>query len=68
MEHLGAEIPFEFTDSTFSRGRRPVLGWKDYLVRIMVLMIQIAIILVERFVAPRSEVSKVEKRKVKKIA
>ncbi|KAL8867334.1 MAG: hypothetical protein Q9174_005730, partial [Haloplaca sp. 1 TL-2023] len=24
MEHLDARIPFEFTDSTFSRGRRPI--------------------------------------------
>lgn len=33
IEHLGATIPFEFVDSTFSRGRRPVLGWMDYAVR-----------------------------------
>ncbi|KAL8851668.1 MAG: hypothetical protein Q9221_003399 [Calogaya cf. arnoldii] len=47
MEHLGAKVPFHFTDSTFSRGRRPILGWKDHLVRIGVLLIQISVVLVE---------------------
>lgn len=36
MEHLGAKLPFEFTDSTFSRGRRPKLGYADYLVRLFI--------------------------------
>ena len=43
MEHLGAELPFEFVDSTFSRGRRPVLEWKDYAARIFVYAMQILI-------------------------
>ncbi|KAL8769289.1 MAG: hypothetical protein Q9209_004671 [Squamulea sp. 1 TL-2023] len=47
MEHLGAKVPFEFTDSTFSRGRRPVLSWKDFVIRIVVLPIQILIVLFE---------------------
>ncbi|KAL8928954.1 MAG: hypothetical protein Q9172_000706 [Xanthocarpia lactea] len=47
VEHLGAKLPFAFTDSTFSRGRRPVLGWKDYLVRIVMLLIQILIAILE---------------------
>ncbi|MCJ1381546.1 hypothetical protein MMC17_004657 [Xylographa soralifera] len=46
MEHLGATLPFEFVDSTFSRGRRPVLGWKDYVVRILIRLVQILILLV----------------------
>lgn len=37
-EHLGAKLPFEFKDSTFSRGRRPVLGWRDYTVRAFVYL------------------------------
>ena len=41
MEHLGAEIPFEFVDSTFSRGRRPKLGWTDYAIRFFVRFIQV---------------------------
>lgn len=40
IEHLGAELPFEFVDSTFSRGRRPVLKWQDWVVRVVVRYIQ----------------------------
>lgn len=43
-EHLGAKLPFDFTDSTFSRGRRPVLCWQDYLLRIIILAIQIPLL------------------------
>ncbi|MCJ1372444.1 hypothetical protein MMC20_003668 [Loxospora ochrophaea] len=41
MDHLGAKLPFEFVDSTFSRGRRPVLGPMDHLLRIVLHVIQI---------------------------
>ncbi|KAL9594928.1 MAG: hypothetical protein Q9219_006759 [cf. Caloplaca sp. 3 TL-2023] len=47
VEHLGATLPFEFVDSTFSRGRSPVLGWADHGVRILVLLVQIWIVLGE---------------------
>jgi predicted NAD/FAD-binding protein len=47
MKHLGARIPFEFVDSTFSRGRRPVLNWKDHLVRIVIQLIHLLIMLVD---------------------
>ena len=40
MEHLGATIPFQFVDSTFSRGRKPKLGWADYTTRIFVWVVQ----------------------------
>lgn len=43
--HLGAKLPFEFVDSTFSRGRHPILTWKDQLVRIIIQLIQLAILL-----------------------
>ncbi len=43
VEHLGAELPFEFVDSTFSRGRSPVLGWEDYSARIFVYVLQLLI-------------------------
>lgn len=46
IEHLGAELPWEFVDSTFSRGRRPVLGWADYAVRAVILYIQLLIVCV----------------------
>ncbi|KAL9626595.1 MAG: hypothetical protein Q9204_007183 [Flavoplaca sp. TL-2023a] len=65
MEHLDAKVPFHFTDSTFSRGRRPVLGWKDYLVRIVVLLIQISIVLVELISAWMGTMVKTQKRRLK---
>jgi predicted NAD/FAD-binding protein len=43
VEHLGAKLPFEFVDSTFSRGRRPVFAWQDYAVRIFVYAVQVSI-------------------------
>ncbi|KAI9753262.1 MAG: hypothetical protein M4579_005235 [Chaenotheca gracillima] len=39
IDHLGAKLPFEFRDSTFSRGRRPELTWQDYVVRAGVTML-----------------------------
>ncbi|KAK5112035.1 hypothetical protein LTR62_004569 [Meristemomyces frigidus] len=40
-EHLGAELPFEFVDSTFSRGHKPELGWKDYVLRATLLVVML---------------------------
>ena len=37
---LGAKLPFEFVDSTFSRGRRPTLTWQDYAVRALISVVQ----------------------------
>lgn len=45
-EHLGAKLPFEFVDSTFSRGRRPVLGWMDHTVRGCIYIIELIVFLV----------------------
>ena len=45
VEHLGAKLPFEFVDSTFSRGRRPVLGWMDHTVRGLIYIIRLIILL-----------------------
>ncbi|KAF2154097.1 FAD/NAD(P)-binding domain-containing protein [Myriangium duriaei CBS 260.36] len=39
IEHLGAELPFEFKDSTFSRGTRPHLGFADQVVRRIISII-----------------------------
>lgn len=43
-EHLGARLPFEFVDSTYSRGRAPVLGLVDYMVRLIVLVLQVFLV------------------------
>ncbi|KAF2766107.1 FAD/NAD(P)-binding domain-containing protein [Teratosphaeria nubilosa] len=39
MEHLGAKLPFELVDSTYSRGHLPVLDWRDYLLRVVLAML-----------------------------
>jgi len=39
-DYLGASPPLDFVDSTFSRGRRPVLGLTDWLLRVVILLIQ----------------------------
>lgn len=49
MDHLGAQLPFKFTDSTFSRGKRPVLGISDLVLRIWIIIIQFIITIIERF-------------------
>ncbi|KAI0124877.1 hypothetical protein BJ170DRAFT_635438 [Xylariales sp. AK1849] len=41
QDHLGAKLPFEFVDSTYSRGRQPKLGIKDWLARVLILLIQV---------------------------
>jgi predicted NAD/FAD-binding protein len=49
MDHLGAKLPFEFVDSTFSRGHKPDLGWKDYLVRLILMIAMVWIPIIEFF-------------------
>ena len=39
-EHLGAELPFEFVDATFMRGKKQVVGRKQKVARTLVLFIQ----------------------------
>lgn len=47
IEHLDAKLPWEFVDSTFSRGRRPDLGLADWALRLVIYYIQFLIRLVE---------------------
>ncbi|KAH7134737.1 hypothetical protein B0J13DRAFT_561114 [Dactylonectria estremocensis] len=44
QEHLGAKLPFNFKDSTYSRGRRPRLGLFDHLLRLILLIIQVFVV------------------------
>lgn len=44
QDHLGAKLPFEFRDSTYSRGRVPRLGLLDHLLRLLILAFQVFII------------------------
>jgi predicted NAD/FAD-binding protein len=48
MDHLGAQLPFKFVDSTYSRGRKPVLGIKDWVLRLVLLLVQMVILILER--------------------
>ncbi|KAI8949524.1 amine oxidase [Xylaria longipes] len=44
ISHLGARLPFEFVDSTSRHGRQPELGILDWLVRVIILVIQVFLI------------------------
>jgi len=48
QDHLGARLPFQFKDSTFSRGRQPVLGTADLALRLWIVCIQLLIVVLER--------------------
>lgn len=51
-DHLGAKLPFEFVDSTYSRGRAPVLGLGDHFIRLIILVIQVFVVVpLERIAA-----------------
>ncbi|KAG9750501.1 hypothetical protein KCU73_g6554, partial [Aureobasidium melanogenum] len=39
IDHLGATLPFEFKDSTFSRGKAPQLNSMDHAVRTAIIWI-----------------------------
>lgn len=45
-EHLGAELPFDYVDSTFSRKGR-VFGTRDVVIRIAIQLLQLLIKVVE---------------------
>lgn len=48
QDHLGAQLPFKFKDSTFSRGKRPVLGLADLVLRLWIMIIQMVVVIIER--------------------
>lgn len=67
QDHLGAQLPFQFKDSTFSRGRRPVLGIADLVLRLWITFVQLIISIIERiFRVDRRQQVQV-KRVIKKI-
>lgn len=55
MDHLGAELPFNFVDSTYSRGKKPVLGIKDWMLRVMILVVRLVIVILERLLGIAKE-------------
>ncbi len=48
MDHLGAKLPFKFVDSTYSRGKKPVLGIKDWILRAFILLVQLILIIIDK--------------------
>jgi predicted NAD/FAD-binding protein len=56
QDHLGAALPFKFTDSTFSRGKIPVLRRRDVILRLVLMIIQLIIEFIEKlFGAQRAQ-------------
>ncbi|KJR83891.1 uncharacterized protein SPSK_00256 [Sporothrix schenckii 1099-18] len=43
-QHLGATVPFDFVDSTYSRGRSPAPGLVDRLLRIVLWTVQMCLV------------------------
>lgn len=66
QDHLGAKLPWTFRDSTFSRGKRPVLGLADLLLRVWILFIQVFITILERVFSVERGLRKGERKKVVK--
>lgn len=59
QDHLGAKLPFQFTDSTYSRGKRPRLGLADHLLRLFILIIQVFVVqVIERLFGTGSRQSR----------
>lgn len=68
QDHLGAQLPFKFTDSTFSRGKRPVLGISDLVLRVWISFIQLLVGIIEMvFRVQRGERPRASPRNLKKI-
>ncbi|CZR57388.1 uncharacterized protein PAC_07277 [Phialocephala subalpina] len=44
QDHLGAKLPFDFVDSTLSRGKKPKLSIVDYFVRLVIILIQVLVV------------------------
>jgi predicted NAD/FAD-binding protein len=44
QDYLGAKLPFNFVDSTLSRGKKPKLGIVDYFLRLIVTLIQVFVV------------------------
>lgn len=51
MDHLGANLPFEFQDSTFSRGKAPALNLKDHTLRAVITVLQRVMAIMEILLA-----------------
>ena len=46
-ERLGGSVPWQVVDARYGRGQKPDLGWKDFVVRLIVRALQVAISILE---------------------
>ena len=51
IEQYGAKLPFEFEDSTFSRGQAPTMGFADRIVRLLLWVMYLLFSVVERILS-----------------
>lgn len=52
---LGGSVPWEAKNAKYSRGTSPSLGWKDYVVRAIVLVLQFYISILDRVLGMRQK-------------
>ena len=68
VEHLGAKIPFDYVDSTFSRGQKPQLTAFGCLVRLVVTILQILLAKVLQGLATTMDTVTTTRRLASKVA
>lgn len=62
-EKLGGSAGWEVVDAKFMRGRKPVLQWKDYVVRLVILLVQMVITIME-YLTETNKTTTTDKKKV----
>ncbi|EUC27218.1 hypothetical protein COCCADRAFT_10132 [Bipolaris zeicola 26-R-13] len=63
-EKLGGKAGWEVVDAKFMRGRRPVLEWKDYVVRFVVTLVQMGISILGGLLGTEKRITGVGQKKV----
>lgn len=54
---LGGNVPWEAKNAKFSRGTAPVLGWKDFVLRAVVMLLQVYMSLIDLVVGGQGQKS-----------
>lgn len=54
-QRLGGSVPFDVVDAKFMRGLKPEFGWKDYIARLIVWVLQTAILVFEKIVGVKRQ-------------
>ena len=65
--HLGAKLPFDFVDSTYSRGRRSAHTMKNLFIRVLLLFVFFWILVVEFCLSTMRNVLLQQQRILKKV-